>query len=99
MLQQLDFGQLQLRLDGRDDAFGEPVLKVEHVAHIAFEAIGPDMPPRYRVDELSGKAKTIARAADAALQYVANAEFASNLADIDVFALVGGQRVRRRDEA
>src|ERR1700730_6847304 len=98
MLQPLDFGQLQLRLDGRDDAFGEPVLKVEHVTHIAFEPIGPDMPPRCRVDELSGKAKTIAPAAYAALQYVATAEFTSSLADIDGFALVGERRVPRDDE-
>src|SRR5450631_1561780 len=93
MPQPRNFGQLQRRLDCRDNTFGKPILEVEHVTYVAFEPIGPDMRSRGRIDELSRETKTVTAAADAPLQDVVNPEFAPDLADIDGFTFVGERRV------
>src|SRR6202008_852052 len=89
---------LQLRLDRTNDAFGDAILKIEDVADITFEAIRPDVRPRTRLDQLRRDTKPIARAPNAALQYVAYPELASNLAHIDILALVGEGRVSGDNE-
>jgi hypothetical protein len=48
MLQPLDLGELQLGFDGGNDARRELILKIEHVACCALEAVGPDVTRRMR---------------------------------------------------
>jgi hypothetical protein len=88
VLRPLDFGELEPRFDGGDDARGKSVLKIEDIAHRAFEPIGPHMRAGRAVDELSGEAQAIAGAADAAFEHVADTKFAPDLSDINRPALI-----------
>ena len=99
MLQTLDLGELQARLDAGDDAFGKLVLKREDVAHVAFEAVGPDVVSVRGVDQLAGETYALAAAPHAAFEHVAHAELAADLADVDGLALVDEARVARDDDA
>ncbi len=93
-----DFGALQGRLDGADDAFADPVLQVEDVGEIAFEAIGPDMAAGGGLDQLAVDAHAAAGAPHAALEHITDAKLAPDSADIGGFSLIGKTRIARDHE-
>jgi hypothetical protein len=70
----------------------------KYVARLAFEAISPDVRSCGCVNELAREPKPIAAAPHAALQQVADAEFASDLSNIDRLAPVGERRISGDDE-
>ena len=94
----LDLRPLELRGDCPDDARGQLILQLEDVVEGAFEAVGPDMRPGRRIDELARDAHAVRRLAQAALQHIAHAELAAHLLRIHGSALVGEARVARDDE-
>ena len=87
--QPLDLGELKLRADRGNHAFGKPILQVKYIAQIPIEAIGPDMRPSCGVNEFAGETHAIATAANAALNHIADAEFAPDLAHVDRPSSVG----------
>jgi hypothetical protein len=93
-----DLGATDLRLDGADYAFRDPVLKVEDVLEVAVETFGPEVAAAERVDQLRGEADAIGRLAHAALQHVAHAEIAGDLPHVNRPVLVDEGRVAGDDE-
>ena len=77
---------------------GYLVLNGKDVGELAVVAAGPDMSATLRFDELGGDADAVARAANAAFEDIADAEFAANSAHIDRLPLVGEARVAGDDE-
>ena len=74
------------RIDGLQragDALGDLVLEVEEVVDDAVIGIGPEMRAACRIDELRGDAHAVAGLAQAALEHVADAELARDLAHVD----------------
>ena len=57
------------------------------MGQIAVETVGPKMDPARRVNELPADPQPLAATADAALQNVADAQLASDLADVNRVAL------------
>ena len=89
---------MQFRLDRTHHTFGNAILEVEHIAAIAFKAVGPELRARGSIDELSGDAKAIATAPDATLQHISHAKLAPDLTHIDRLAPVGERRIARDHE-
>jgi hypothetical protein len=85
----LDFGLVHHRSDDADDAGRHAILKVEYVFERTFKAVRPEMRAVARINELTGNAQAITRLAYTALKDIANAEFTSDLLDVDRFAFVG----------
>ena len=73
------------------------VLHVEKVGNGLVEALGPQMRAGFRVDELDVDAQPVARALNAALQYIPHVQLTSDLLQVDMFALVGEGGVGRGD--
>ena len=80
------------------DAAGDFVLHGEDVAELAVVAFGPVMATGDRVDELRANAQPLAAAAHAALQHVAHAKLARDLAHVDGAVLVDEGGVAGDDE-
>src|SRR5262245_48653787 len=72
----------------RDDRAGYLVLNREHVLDLAIVALGPAMSTGQGIDELHRDANPVARSANAALQDVAHAKLAADLAYVDCLSLV-----------
>ena len=51
-LRALDLGPLELRRDRADDGLGDLILQLENIVERAFEALGPQMRPSGRIDQL-----------------------------------------------
>ena len=51
-LRALDLGSLELRRDRADDGLGDLILQLENIVERAFEALGPQMRPSGRIDQL-----------------------------------------------
>jgi hypothetical protein len=83
------FGARQSGLYGGGDPRGDLVLQVEDVGQIAVVALGPEIGPVHRVEELAGDAHAPARLAHAALQHVANTQLRADLRQVDGLPLVG----------
>src|SRR6266851_3421837 len=65
---------------GADRATDRPARGRGHgAAQRAIEAVGPDMGPARRVDQLAGDAHAVAGFAHAAFEYVAHAQFARHV--------------------
>jgi hypothetical protein len=88
VLQALDLGHLQLRLDRANGTLGDAVLEIENIAGIALETIGPDVRAGAGLNKLPRDAKPIARTPKAALQHIAHPELAPDLTHVDILALV-----------
>jgi hypothetical protein len=89
--------QLQLNLP-REPA-NDLVLRLREIAAIYVEPVGPKMCARIGIDQLRVGLKRFARAADAPLDDIANAELAAELFHVSGFALVPKRGVARDDEA
>ena len=87
----------QSDLERGDDLGGHLVLDGKDVGEVAVVALRPEVPAGIGIDQLRRDPHPVAGAADAALEHGADAEFASDGADIDVLALVDEARVARDD--
>jgi hypothetical protein len=92
-LRALDLGPLELRRNRADDGLGDLILQLENIVERAFEALGPQMRPGGRIDQLPGDAHLVRRLAHAAFQHIAHAELAADLLHVDRAALVGEARI------
>jgi len=93
-----DLGGLQCWLDDTSNANRDIVLKLQDVLHIAVEAVGPEMRPVCRIDQLGSDAHASARSAHRALENVTHAELAPDLIHIDGLAFVGEGGIASDDE-
>ena len=80
-----------------DDRLGDFVLDGEDVGQVAVVALGPDMIAGGAVDQLRADAQPIAGLADAAFDEVADAQLASDRADVGRLTLEQERGVARRD--
>src|SRR5262249_13876316 len=87
-LEPSDLGELQIWLDRGHDALGESILQLENIAHVALEAISPDMSGGDRINELAREAQAVPAAPNAAFEDVAHAEIAPDVAHVNRFAFV-----------
>ena len=86
---------------GSQDCDNRPsdlILHCKDILDLSQVALGPAVCASTGVDELRADADAITAAADAAFQHVADTQFATDLADIDRFALVLEAGVARDDE-
>jgi hypothetical protein len=88
----------QLGLDRADDAAGDLVMQLENVLERAVETACPNMRASRRVDQLAGDAHAAPRFAHAALENIAYAELAADLAEVGRFSFVGEARIARDHE-
>src|SRR5262249_15026640 len=91
-------GRLQGWLDHPREPERHPVLQLENIFKRAIEAIGPQMRPGCRLDQLPGDADAAAGLAHRAFQHVSDAELASDLLHIDRLTLVTEARIAGDDE-
>src|SRR5215469_14807791 len=70
-----DFGTAQARDNGRDNAFGDAILKIEDVVKRTFEAVGPNVMAGLGLDQLTGDPHPVCRLTDAAFEEIAHPEF------------------------
>ena len=92
-LRALDLGPLELRRNRADDRLGDLILQLEDIVEGAFEALGPQMRPGGRIDQLPGDPHPVRRLAHAAFQHIAHAELTADLFHVDSAALVGEARI------
>src|SRR5690606_20870237 len=97
-LRALDLRALELLDDRADDALGDPILQLEHVAESALITLGPKMPARLRVDELARDADAVGSFADAAFEQIAHAELATDLLHVAWPAPIAEARIAGDDE-
>ena len=71
-----------------NDAGCDLILNREHVFHLAIVSLRPDMGGGLGTDQLRRRTKAISGALDAALEYVACLEVASELGNVNRLALV-----------
>src|SRR5262249_25654827 len=71
------------------------ILNSEDVAQLAVIPLGPAMGSRHGIDELCVDANTVASSADAALEHIAHAELACDLADVGCLSFVLKSRISR----
>src|SRR6185369_5524169 len=76
-------GNLQARRDVGDDLSRDLVLDVEYVRQFPVVAFGPQVIAGHRIDQLGGDADSVPGPAHAALDDIAHAKLAADLADID----------------
>src|SRR5215468_8583374 len=81
-------GSLDLRCDRGDNGSCYLLLYCKDVLQHAVVALRPDVIAGQRVDQLAGHTYPVRRPADAALQYIANAEILADLPDVRRLALV-----------
>ena len=87
----------QLDLELLHDRLRDLVLDGEDVGQIAVVAIGPEMRPVLRIDQLRVDADALARLSDAAFENVGDVEAPAHLLHVGVLALVGEGRIPRDD--
>jgi hypothetical protein len=90
-----DLGLHDRRLQHRRDRRHHAVVQGEQVLGCALEPVRPELRLARRLDQLRGDAHAPARQAHAALDHVAHAERAPDLAQIDQRGLERGRRVAR----
>src|SRR5262245_23354129 len=83
------FGTLDLRRNRGHNGLRHFLLHREDVLQHPVVALRPDVIAGQRVDQLAGDTDPVRRPADAALQYIANAEVPTDLPDVRRLALVG----------
>src|SRR5260370_20366110 len=74
------------------------ILNRENVGQIAVVAVGPDVIPRFSLDELGSNADPIGGLAEAAFEHITHAEISADLLHIDRLAFIGKRRVPGDDE-
>jgi hypothetical protein len=94
----LDLGLLQPRLDGPNDPRGDLVLKVKNVVQRAVEAIGPDVSPGRRINQLSRDPHAVTWLAHTAFEHVSNAQLAPDQLYIHSAALIGEAEITGDNE-
>jgi len=77
------------------DAARNVILHFEHVLHFAVVAVGPDAVAGSRLDELNRDAQPIARAADAASEYIGGVQLLSHLRPCSRFVSIRQHRRTR----
>ena len=92
------FGGDQLRAQLIGEVRNDLILHVEQIGHRLVEPVRPQMIAGDRVDELHVDAHSAAAALNAALENIANVQFASDLLGVDRLAFVGEGGVARDDE-
>ena len=80
------------------DGAHDIVLQGQHIDGIAVIAVGPQVIAALGLDELCGDPQAVADAAHAALDQVADGEFAADARDVEVAAAILEGRVARDDE-
>jgi hypothetical protein len=79
-------------IEGAGKAAGNLALRLGQIAAVGVEAVGPDMRPAFAVDQLDVDLRPFAQAPHAALEDIADAEFARDMPDIDRFSFVNKRR-------
>src|SRR5260370_21237026 len=74
------------------------ILNRENVGQIAVVAVGPDVIPRFSLDEVGSNADPIGGLAHAAFEHITHAELSADLLHIDRLAFIGKRRVPGDDE-
>jgi hypothetical protein len=97
-LEALVLGCVELGLDRPDDAPGDIILEREEVREFDIVALRPDMTPGRGVGKLRPNAKALARAPDAAVQHVPDAQRPPDLSNVEGLPPVSEGRVARRNE-
>jgi hypothetical protein len=88
-----DLGVTERRLDHPRNADGDVILQFEHIFELTVEAVGPEMRPAQRVDQLRRDAHPVSALSHRAFEHVADAELAADLLHIDGLALVRKARI------
>ena len=91
----LALGEPDLHLGRQPE--GDLVLHREDIVDAAVVALRPQVSAARRIDQLGGNSDAVADFADAALEHVADAELARDVADVDRTPLVDEARVARDD--
>ncbi len=84
-------------LQSRNDGVGDLVLDGENVGQFAVEGLRPEVAVVAGVNQLCGNPHPVAGLAHTAFQDVINLQFAGDLGDVEVLALVGKGRGARGD--
>ena len=92
------FGAPQARHDCADYRQGHLVLQRKDILDLTVITFGPNLRPGRRVGQLTGDAQVVSGLANASFKNVTHAELASDLFDIDSFALVGEARIAGDDK-
>src|SRR6516164_3645613 len=87
------FGGLQRRLDDAGDAGRDLVLQLEDIFERTVEAVGPQMRPGQRVDQLRRDAHPSAGFAHRAFEHIADTELSADLLHLDRLAFVRKARI------
>src|SRR5262249_8833903 len=93
-----NFRRHDSRCDCAGDLMWHFVLDGENMFESAVVTIGPDVVSIGCVDQLRSDADAIPGFSDAAFKHIADAKFASYLANVDRFGLVGKRRISCDDE-
>src|SRR5215475_2778607 len=81
----LTVGQADLQC--RDNLLRDPVLQLEHIVQVAVKPVRPHMAAVKAVDQLRRQPDAVAALSDTALQHVADAQEAADLARVPGLAL------------
>src|SRR5262249_49080751 len=95
LLSMADLGGNDARRHGAGAALSDFVLDRENIGQIAVIAVGPEMVASFGINQLRCDAHTVARAAHAAFEHVADTELGGNLCHIDSRSLVGERGAAR----
>src|SRR5262249_2560839 len=90
--------RVDLRLDGRNDGFGDLVLHVEDASQLAIVTLGPKLITDRGVIELCGNAHAIATFAHAAFDQIVDPEFLADLFGVYRLAFVDEGGIASDDE-
>ena len=82
-------GEVKMRLDRRENFFANPVVEPQTRRSFDVVAFGPDLVLAEAVDELDRETHASVHAADAAVDEIADAEPADDLADAERLSLQG----------
>lgn len=85
----LHLGEEQARFDHRGDPLGDAILQGEHVRDLALEPAGPELDAGIGFHQVAGDADAVAGAPHRAVEGVAHAKFAADLAHRHVAVPVG----------
>jgi len=97
-LDPLVLGTAQLRHQLADDIASDLVLNGKDIREIPIEPFGPDMDVVGRIDKLCRHPDAVPRFADAAFQYIANAQLFGDAPDVWRGTLVLKRRIASDDE-
>ena len=85
----LDFDRPDLRMEGAGDALDNLVLHREQVGHVAVVVFGPELAAGTCIDQLHRQAQPLTGPTHAALDDIADSQFATELLRPDRFAFEG----------